>query len=239
MNEIAHERRSLREEFRYWLSVIPGTKRDYFLITLAVLDSTVILISGNFLSVLPAYLGLSIVIFDLLVVAIWGGYFLRRLLWEEDRWGYVTTRWYEVIGLIPIPLSFLRYFLLLRAVKLAIAYYKLGRSEQDVSRLVTRDLTFRFRDVIVDTIADAVFLKSLERVQEVMTSIDYEALSRKAIQENRESLRQAVSEALEARPIIGELKAVPIIGPFAGRLTGTTGSGRDLGRCGRRHSGRH
>lgn len=74
--------------------------------------------------------------------------------------------WYEIIGVVPF--YFLRPFLILRGIKLLIAFYKLGQSGQNLSDIVTREITFRFRDVIVDTIADAVFLHSLERVEEVM-----------------------------------------------------------------------
>ena len=216
-------RRTFREAVRFWLSVIPGTKRDYFLITLAVLDSFVILFSTNLIALFPFVVTGAIVTFDISVVVIWGLIFLHRFVKEQDRWSYVSYHWYEVVGLIPIPLSSLRFFLLLRAVKLVIAYYKLGRAEQDVRLLLTRDLTFRFRDVIVDTIADAVFMQSLHRVEEVMSTLDYEQVSTSAMERHRETLQATVSASLSSKSMIGELRSIPLMGGFANRLTNEVG----------------
>lgn len=217
------DQRTFRESVRYWLSVIPGTKRDYFLITLAVLDSLVILFSTNLITLFPFVVTSAIVTFDITVVVIWGLFFLHRFVKEKDRWSYVSYNWYEVIGLVPIPLSSLRFFLLLRAAKLVIAYYKLGKAEQDVSTLLTRDLTFRFRDAIVDTIADAVFMQSLHRVEEVMSTLDYEQVSRTAMERHREALRATVEESLSSKSMIGELRKIPLMGGFADRLTSEVG----------------
>ncbi|MCR9140754.1 MAG: hypothetical protein NXI24_00675 [bacterium] len=222
-HETGRPQRSFRESVRYWLSVIPGTKRDYFLITLGILDSIVILFSTNLIALFPFVVTSAIVAFDISVVVIWGLFFLHRFLKEKDRWSYVSYHWYEVIGLVPIPLSSLRLFLLLRAVKLVIAYYKLGRAEQDVSQLLTRDLTFRFRDAIVDTIADAVFMQSLNRVEEVMMTLDYEKVSRAAMERHREDLRATVEESLSSKSMIGELRRIPLMGVFADRLTKDVG----------------
>lgn len=217
------KQRGFREGLRYWLSVIPGTKRDYFLISLAVLDSLVILFGATLISLFPYALTGAIVAFDLVVVAIWALFFLTRLRKESDRWKYVSLHWYEVIGMIPVPLSGLRFFLLLRAAKLVIAYYKLGRADQDVSLLLTRDLTFRFRDAIVDTIADAVFMQSLHRVEEVMSRLDYEKVARSAMERHREDLQAAVAESLSDKSMVGELRKIPLMGGFADRLTAEVG----------------
>ena len=217
------QKRTLRESIRFWLSVIPGTKRDYFLLTLAVLDAIVILFSSNLLTLFPFMVTGAIVTFDIAVVTIWGLFFLHRFIREKNRWSYVSYHWYEIIGLIPVPLSSLRLFLLLRGAKLIIAYYKLGRSDQDVSLLLTRDLTFRFRDVIVDTIADAVFLQSLHRVDEVMSTLDYERVAKAAMERHRETLRAAVAESLSSKSMIGELRKVPLMGGFAKWLTDDVG----------------
>ncbi len=221
--ETPEPKKTLREQIRYWLSVIPGTKRDYFLLTLAVLDCSVIIFSEPLLAFLPVSVSGSILAFDFIVVAIWAAFYLRRLRREEDRWVYVTTHWYELIGMVPVPLSSLRFFLLLRAVKLAIAYYKLGRADQDTSTLLTKDFTFRFRDVIVDSISDAVFARSLERVEEVMLSLDYEKLARDTMDRHKEDLRASVSESLTNKSMIGELRRVPLMGGFADRLTADVG----------------
>lgn len=209
---------SFLERLRYWLSVIPGTKRDYFLISIAFIDVILIMFSSTYLSILPEdYTPLNInyylLSFDYLVMSIWGLEFLRRITKQENKWEYLKHHWYEVLGLI--PLSQLRILLLARALKLAIAYYKLGKSEKNVSRLLTQEFTFRFRDVIVDTISDAVFQQSLRRVEEVMLRLNYSALAREIVQKHEPELRQAIMTNIEKKSLIGDLRNIPLMGSVA------------------------
>lgn len=212
----------LRNKIRYWRSVLPGSRRDYILLTLVVVDVAFIMTATPFAALLPREVTLGALAFDIFVAALWGLYFLQRLFREKDRLAYARTHWYEVVGLL--PLQPLRIFLLMRGVRLAIAFYKIGKSEQRVSRLLTREFTFRFRDVIVDTIADAVFKRSLERVEEVMRSLDYVTLAHDIMASRAEELQSVVGEAVQQKSIVGELKKIPLMGGFADRL------GDDIGQ---------
>jgi hypothetical protein len=212
----------LRNKIRYWRSVLPGSRRDYILLTLVVIDVAFIMTATPFAALLPREVTLGALAFDIFVAALWGAYFLQRLFREKDRLAYARTHWYEVVGLL--PLQPLRIFLLMRGVRLAIAFYKIGKSEQRVSRLLTREFTFRFRDVIVDTIADAVFKRSLERVEEVMRSLDYVTLAHDIMTARATELRSVVGEAVQQKSMVGELKKIPLMGGFADRL------GDDIGQ---------
>lgn len=129
---------------------------------------------------------------------------------------FFSMNWYEVVGVIPF--YFLRPFLLLRGMKILIAFYKLGQSGQNLSDIVTREITFRFRDVIVDTIADAVFLHSLERVEEVMIRLDYSQLAKKAFELHQDQFNIKVNEALKSKFLLGELSRIPFMGEISKRL---------------------
>ena len=209
-------RPEFRKNLRYWLKILPGSKKDYFLIFLAAVDILLLLVRNSYGQLLGGSVFTIVTIFDLIVIIIWALDFIGRFRREEDKLLFLQTYWYELVGVV--PLIILRPFLLLRAAKLIIAYYKLGRSERDVSRLITQDITFRFRDVIVDTIADAVFLQSLQRVEEVMVRLDYSDLARKAFQENRDSLRKIVNDSLSTKSMLSELNKVPLMDAFSKRL---------------------
>ncbi len=216
-----------KKSFRYWLRILPGTKLDYFFILLAAADTLVLFIRSSYSGLISGKLNLyffsvnpTLVIIgvDILVVIIWFFYLYARLRHAENKLAYLKTHWYEIVGMIPLPTAVLRIFLLLRAAKFAIAFYKLGRASRDVGEIETRDINFRFRDVFVDTIADAVFKQSLDRVEQVMERVDYSVLAHKSFDEHNEQLRQAIVEAIQSKSVFGELTRIPFMGAVTDRL---------------------
>ena len=211
-----------KKNIKYWISLLPGRRIDYFFLGLAVLDIFLLLFINNNENLLKIfhiedYL-FVFTIFDYLVIAAWCLYLYSRYRREDTtKINFITQHWYEFVGLVPLAFPF-RPFLLLRAAKFAIAFYKLGRSENDVSTMITRDITFRFRDIIVDTIADAVFMQSLQRVQEVMLRLDYSQLAHKAFQDHQEELREVVNEAIHSKSIVGELSKIPFLNTITDQL---------------------
>ncbi|MBX7059669.1 MAG: hypothetical protein K1X75_16515 [Leptospirales bacterium] len=215
--------RSWRKRWRNWQASLPGSRRDYLLLALVAVDLVLIMLTTTLSALLPreTRLGVASLVFDIFTLTVWGLTFIGRVRHADNRVDYLKRHWYEAMGLI--PLQTLRWFLLLRAAKLAIAFYKFGRAEQPVGQILTRELTFRFRDVIVDTISDAVFKRSLDRVEEVMNSLDYVPLANAAMERHRPELKQIVFDAIQQKSMVGELRRVPMLGGFADRL------GEDIG----------
>ena len=210
---VAREARTSRS-WREWMDVLPGQKRDYFFLSLVVADILLLVFGGVYQPVFQRIgwdIGQVLLGFDQLVVILWALYLWARSRHSADRWAFARMHWYELIGLLPLG-AIARSFLLLRGAKFGIAFYKLGRADQgDVAGMITRDITFRFRDVIVDTIADAVFLQSLRRVEEVMLRLDYSRLAHAAFNEYQEELRVAVNNAVRQRSIVGKLSSLPFL----------------------------
>jgi len=198
------------------LRALPGTRQEYLLLGLVALDNMLLVVMSTYRDFLGRQVVTGIIIFDFVVIGIWLLDYLIRLKRSRDRSYFIRAHWYEIVGLIPV--AGLRLFLLLRAAKLVIAFYKLGRSEQRISRLITRDITFRFRDIIVDTIADAVFLQSLDRVEEVMSRLDYGRLAATVFESKKVELEAIVSQSLMQKSMIGELSRIPMMGGFTARL---------------------
>lgn len=204
-----------RKKIKDWIRILPGTKRDYFLLTLVVIDIVLITFRASYSTLLGNRFDLTILIFDISVIVLWFFDFIHRLRKEEDKIDFIKTHWYEVVGMV--PLIILRPFLLLRGAKLAIAFYKLGRSDEEISRSLTQEITFRFRDIIVDTIADAVFLQSLERVEEIMLKLDYSQLAHNAFEKHYPDLQKVVKDSLLSKSMMGELSRVPFMQGFIDR----------------------
>ncbi|TGK05615.1 hypothetical protein EHQ53_18555 [Leptospira langatensis] len=207
---------------KYWRSVLPGTTRDYLLLTLAAFDVFLLLFVNAYKEFIHKDIPAYVLAFDLFVILLWGFELWLKLRQKKDIKKYLRTNWYEAVGII--PLYFLRPFLLLRGVKLAIAFYRFGTSGQNVSEVLTREITFRFRDVIVDTIADAVFLHSLERVEEVMLRLDYSQLAKQAISKHNDQLNEKVNESLQTKFLLEELSKIPFMSEVSRKL------GEDIGK---------
>lgn len=202
--------------FYLWLRALPGSGRDLFLLSLAAFDVLLLLIYNSYKEFLPKELYAYVIGFDFFVLVIWGVELITKFRKSKDPGTYFSMNWYEVVGVIPF--YFLRPFLLLRGIKILIAFYKLGQSGQNLSDIVTREITFRFRDVIVDTIADAVFLHSLERVEEVMIRLDYSQLAKRAFELHQTQFNSKINESLQSKFLLGELSRIPFMGEISKRL---------------------
>jgi|YNPMSStandDraft_2_1061718.scaffolds.fasta_scaffold12685_2 hypothetical protein len=194
---------------------LPGRSADYNLLLIAFIDIVLLMIINTYGVFLQKQYNFFVYGLDIMVILIWGidlSLRVRKQLTEEKKRYYLLTHWYEVIGVIPIPLF--RPFLLLRGVKLAIAFYKLEKSGEEISKTLTREITFRFRDIIVDTIADAVFLQSLKRVEEVMIRLNYAELAKHVFKKYEKELTEVVKNSLYSTTMMGELSKVPFMKGF-------------------------
>jgi len=194
---------------------LPGRPADYNLLLIAFIDIVLLMIINTYGVFLQKQYNFFVYGLDIMVILIWGidlSLRVRKQLTEEKKRYYLLTHWYEVIGVIPIPLF--RPFLLLRGVKLAIAFYKLEKSGEEISKTLTREITFRFRDIIVDTIADAVFLQSLKRVEEVMIRLNYAELAKHVFKKYEKELTEVVKNSLYSTTMMGELSKVPFMKGF-------------------------
>ncbi len=194
---------------------LPGRSIDYNLLLIAFIDIVLLMLINTYGVFLKKEYNFLIYALDIIVILIWGidlSIRVRKEQTEEKKRYYLITHWYEVVGIIPIPLF--RPFLLLRGVKLAIAFYKLEKSGEEISKTLTREITFRFRDIIVDTIADAVFLQSLKRVEEVMIRLNYAELAKHAFKKYEKELTEVVKNSLYSTTMMGELSKVPFMKEF-------------------------
>ena len=194
---------------------LPGRSIDYNLLLIVFIDIVLLMIINTYGVFFRKEYNFFIYALDIIVILVWGidlSIRVRKEQTEEKKRYYLFTHWYEVIGLIPIPLF--RPFLLLRGVKLAIAFYKLEKSGEEISKTLTREITFRFRDIIVDTIADAVFLQSLKRVEEVMIRLNYAELAKHAFKKYEHELTEVVKKSLYSTTMMGELSKIPFMKSF-------------------------
>lgn len=208
---------SLWKKTRYFFSRIPGTKKDHFFLTIVLIDLFFFLLISSYGSFFPDTVLLGFLIYDFIVVTIWGVNLVHRYRTFDNKFDFVQSYWYEILGVLPF--NFFRPFLLLRALKNWIAYIKLFGNEKDVSKLNTVELTFRFRDIILDSISDAVFLRSLDRVEEVMVQLDYSSLSKSIIEKYEEELLYELNQSMKSKEIVGALARIPLLNKISQQMS--------------------
>ena len=158
------------DQIKEWTQFLPISKREYFKHIILILDCTFILFRVSYESFLTISINLSIYIFDILVYSYWAYDIYHKIRSSENSLGYIKNRIYYILGLFPFPIF--RLFLLISTLKQGIIIYKyIKRGEKDQSLYIDRELNFTFFDFFIDTISDAIFLRSLERVDEVMSRL--------------------------------------------------------------------
>jgi hypothetical protein len=197
---------------------IPTTRTDYFLHLLLVLDIGFILFKNSYEAILPR-LAIGIIIgIDLFVLIFWGIRFLIRIKSKEDKIKYIQNSWYYIPGLVPLPS--MRFFLLLSTVKLIIITYKfIKRGEKDILKFKDRELNFTFIDLFVDTISDAIFIRSLERVEEVVQGMDFSKLNSEVMEAHREEILLMVQNSLESKQAFKRLNEIPFLNGITKELS--------------------
>lgn len=201
----------------YFFRRIPGSKKDHFFLTIVLIDLFFFMMEDSYGLFLASNILMGFLIFDFLVISIWGIDLFRRFLKHEDKLDFLLTYWYEVLGVLPFNLF--RPFLLLRAAKIWLAYVKLFGKEKDIGKLNTKELTYKFRDMILDTISDAVFLKSLDRVEEVMVRLDYASLSKSIIEKYEVQLLREFNDSMKKKEVAGAMARMPILEKFAEQIS--------------------
>jgi hypothetical protein len=193
-----------------WRSYIPISKREYFLHVILILDSALLLFKNSYESFLPQFASGIILSIDILVVTLWGFWFFYKLKSKENKIAYMEDNWYFIPGLLPFQV--LRFFLLLSTIKLAIITYKfIKRGIKDPKQFINREINFRFIDLFVDAISDAIFLRSLERVEEVVQGMDFAKLNSEIMNKHKENIRLLIQSSLESKNSIKRLNDIPFL----------------------------
>lgn len=195
---------------RPWRPYIPTTRTDYFLHLVLIFDISIILFKNSYDAIMPRIATGAIIGIDFLVVILWGLRFIFRIKSKEDKLKYIQNSWYYIPGLLPFPS--LRFFLLLSTVKLIIITYKfIKRGEKEPSKFKDRELNFTFTDLFVDTISDAIFIRSLERVEEVVQGMDFTKLNSEVMEIYKNEIALMVQSSLESKQAFKRLNEIPFL----------------------------
>ncbi|MDN5858435.1 MAG: ion transporter [Pseudonocardia sp.] len=141
----------------------------------------------------------------------------RRTGWE--RW-YPVRNWYEVLGMIPIAHPALRSLRLLRVIVLLL---RLARTaDRAFGEKFTQRLVERLSRPIVLAIKTPITVAVLDEVVKVLETGNYTQNIAGSLAENREVLREIVSESIREDRATGVLARLPFHDEIVHALIDTT-----------------
>jgi len=200
------------------IQYLPLTKSDYFKHFILILDCLLILFRVSYESFLSTNINLALFCFDVFVYIYWFINIYKRVKLKDDKFTYIKNRLYYILGLFPFPIF--RIFLLFSTLKQGIIIYKyIKRGEKDKSLYQDRDLNFTFFEFFIDAISDAIFLRSLERVNEVMSRLEYVKISKEIVSSHKSDIQNVVRASMSTKTAIGRLNAFPLFNGIADQMS--------------------
>lgn len=144
---------------------------------------------------------------DLAICATFAAEFLYR--WQQQRWSarYVARNWYDVLGMIPVQQPALRAF---RLIRIVILVSRFGMAaDRAFGDETAHRLSWRFKQMLVDAFAGVVTLAVIREVETVLYQGTYTRNLSRALDRNRDGLRELVLDKMRQDPKAGRLSKIP------------------------------
>ncbi|GAA2360455.1 hypothetical protein GCM10009854_44440 [Saccharopolyspora halophila] len=155
--------------------------------------------------------------------AICGVFFVEFLWrWRATGWRgrFPLQSWYEILGMIPIAHPALRGFRLLRVVVVVVRMAR--TADRAFGERFTQRLIERFSRPIVLAIKKPITIAVLDEVVKVLETGNYPKNIAHSLDENRELLREIITEKLREDQQAGRLKNLPFHDEIVNSITETT-----------------
>jgi voltage-gated potassium channel len=139
------------------------------------------------------------------------GVFFLEFLWRWrqagwERW-FPLRNWYEVLGMIPVAHPALRGFRLLRIIVVVMRLVR--TADRAFGEKFTQRLVERLSRPIVLAIKKPITVAVLDEVVKVLETGNYPQNLARSLGENREMLRQIVTEKMKEDPQAGRFSRLP------------------------------
>ncbi|MCX5043119.1 ion transporter [Aldersonia sp. NBC_00410] len=190
---------------RHYPSRPPVTVLDWVMLALALV-STGYLVWITFWTV-PERTEQLIFRIDYVVCAIFAAEFLWRWRHVGWNWKFPIVYWYEVIGMIPVAVPWVRSLRLLRVVVIAS---RLARSaDRAIGDQVTNAVISRVTTSVVEVVKRPITIAVLDEVAAVLQTGHYTRNIAAALRENQSELDAMILERIREDPTTGKLRYLP------------------------------
>lgn len=176
---------------------------DWVILALAVVSLGLVIVEQSF----PSYFSSHpearqwLIWADLGICGVFFIEFVARMRHQVSKWAYVKSRWYDILGMIPVSHPFFRGFRLLRILRIAVITSRFVRATNRTFGEMAFEATVRrFRDILIEEVTDAVVLRSLSMVEPWLVRARFADRIGEAMEERRAEIRRLVREAMGRVP---------------------------------------
>lgn len=181
---------------------------DWVMLGLAVFS--VGLLSYAMFADIPPAQRQAIFVIDTVICGIFALEFVARWRHDTRPRTFPLRRWYEILGMIPVAHPALRSFRLLRLVRIVVLISRFGRTaDRAFGDEFTYRLMRRFRGAIADAVSDAVTLRVLEEIEDVVDQGTFTRNLAATLDENRPRIHGIIVEKVRRDPTVGRLRYLP------------------------------
>jgi hypothetical protein len=144
------------------------------------------------------------------LIALFALEFLFALARHEHRVAYAVRNWYEVLALVPVTSGPVLAWSWYPAIAVAVVLARFGRV---VDRLFGDEAFYRIvartREVVVESVADAVTLRVLDQTLAVLQKGEYTRNLADALETHGDDMMAIITEKVKKDPEVGAVRHLP------------------------------
>ncbi len=160
----------------------------------------------------PEYQSWLLVRIDWGICAVFLVEFGIRWFHAKQKLRFVVRNWYDILGMIPLGHPALRGFRLLRAVRIVAVLMRLRRGvDRAFGEGFADGLIRRYKNIFVEIITDAVVLRVLGVVEEVINKGRFGHSIQGVLEQNRHEIHQLVRHNLQRSRTLARVERLPLM----------------------------
>ena len=141
------------------------------------------------------------IVADVAICGLFAIEFFARMRGQPSKWAYTKSRWYDVLGMIPVSHPMFRGFRLVRLVRIAVITSRLVRAtNRSFGELLVESTVRRFRDTLVDVIGGAVVVRGIDMVQPWLVRARFAEQIGEAMEDKRADIHRMVQDSMRQLP---------------------------------------
>ena len=138
---------------------------------------------------------------DLAICGVFFLEFVARMRHQPSKWAYTVSRWYDVLGMIPVSHPLFRGLRLLRILRIVVITSRFVRATNRTFGEMAFEATVRrFRNILVEEVSDAVVLRSLSVVEPWLVRARFADRVGEAMETRRPEIHRMVRDAMGRVP---------------------------------------
>lgn len=174
----------------------PVTTGEWIMAGLGAFNVLILLLEDAYAAFLPNIVSQLVVPVDLALVAIFAVELVVRVSKASSKIGYLTTHWYDVVGLVPIASVGFRAFRLVRFVRIFVVQRMDWTREANWHTALVRGVIVRFRDVLLEEITDPIMMAGIRVIKAPLKRARFASVLASTLETQRRQVHAVVAASL-------------------------------------------